>query len=361
MTEVFDVDYQTARLTHLVRCAGCASKIGPAQLAGVLKTLNLPEDVNLLVGLSTGDDAGVYRLSQNLAIVQTLDFFTPIVDDPYLFGQIAATNSLSDIYAMGGKPLTAMNIVCYPIRERGPADLLEILRGGADKVVEAGASLVGGHSIQDLEPKYGLSVTGTIDPDQVATNAGAQVGDVIVLTKPIGTGIIATAMKFDDCPEESFRAATTSMTHLNAGAAAAIVELGIGPNRPVHAATDITGFSLLGHLYKMAAASGQSITIDTKSVPLMPHVVELARRGNTTAGGVANLQFIGENLVGRDEISEHLLSALADPQTSGGLAISISASQVSKLQQLLRTNGTLVQAIIGNVVASKHPCVQLTL
>ncbi len=282
MTE--SIDRQT-RLTHLVRCAGCASKIGPAQLTDVLRKLNLPAADNLLVGLASGDDAGVYKIAPGLALVQTLDFFTPIVDDPYLFGQIAATNSLSDVYAMGGVPVTAMNILCYPIKERDPEELIRILQGGADKVVEAGASLVGGHSVVDAEPKYGLSVTGTIDPDHVATNAGARPGDVIVLTKPIGTGIIATAAKFGESSAESFEAAARGMTTLNAGAAEAMRSIGIGANEAIHAATDITGFSLIGHLYHMAKASGCAIRITTGSVPLYPGVLDLAEKGNTTAGG----------------------------------------------------------------------------
>ncbi len=315
-------DKQT-RLTHLVRCAGCASKIGPAQLTIVLGKLNLPFDDNLLVGLATGDDAGVYKIAPGIALVQTLDFFTPIVDDPYLFGQIAATNALSDVYAMGGKPITAMNILCYPIKERDPEELLQILKGGAGKVAEAGASLVGGHSVVDQEPKYGLSVTGTIDPDHVATNAGARPGDVIVLTKPLGTGIIATAAKFGECSDESFRAASKGMTTLNAGAAQTMRTLGIGPSDVVHAATDITGFSLIGHLYHMAKASGIAIRINADSIPIYPGTVELAEKGNTTAGGQANLEYVGKNLRDETRMSPAELAVFADPQTSGGLAICV--------------------------------------
>lgn len=352
------IDQQT-RLTHLVRCAGCASKIGPAQLTDVLRKLNLPAADNLLVGLKSGDDAGVYKIALGLALVQTLDFFTPIVDDPYLFGQIAATNSLSDVYAMGGIPVTAMNILCYPIKDRDPEELLRILQGGADKVAEAGASLVGGHSVVDAEPKYGLSVTGTIDPDHVATNAGARQGDVIVLTKPIGTGIIATAAKFGECSDASFQAAAKGMTTLNAGAAEVMRTLGIGPNDVVHAATDITGFSLIGHLYHMALASGIAIRIFEDLVPLYPGTVDLAVKGNTTTGGIANLEYLGADLSVEVELSPAELAAFADPQTSGGLAICISPAYLSEALALLSKAGTIVQAVIGEVVAADRPTISI--
>src|SRR5450755_2303455 len=191
----------------MAKAAGCAAKLNPATLEAVLRKLPRQTNPNVLVGFETNDDAGVYLINKDLALVQTVDFFTPIVDDPYLFGQIAATNALSDVYAMGGKPITAMNIVCFPIRERDPQELGEILRGGVDKVAEAGATLVGGHSVDDAEPKFGLSVTGLIDPDHITTNAGAQPGDVIVLTKMIGTGVITTASKFDACDAETLRSA----------------------------------------------------------------------------------------------------------------------------------------------------------
>jgi selenide,water dikinase len=319
----------------------------------------LPADANLLVGLATGDDAGVYRIAPGLALVQTLDFFTPIVDDPYLFGQIAATNALSDVYAMGGTPITAMNILCYPIKDRDPEELLQILKGGADKVAEAGASLVGGHSVVDQEPKYGLSVTGTVDPDHVATNAGAMPGDIIVLTKPIGTGIISTAAKFGECSTESFAAAAKGMTTLNAGAAQAMRTLGIGANGPVHAATDITGFSLIGHLYHLAKASGVAIRITADSVPRYPGTVHLAEKGNTTAGGSANREYIGSDLVLEADLSPAELATYVDPQTSGGLAICVSSDYASELVSLLARAGTLIQAVVGEVVCSDRATVTL--
>ena len=347
------------RLTQLAKCAGCAAKIGPAQLTQALQALSLPPDKNLLVGLATGDDAGVYRIAPNLALAQTLDFFPPIVDDPYLFGQIAAANSLSDVYAMGGIPLTAMNIVCFPIRERGPEELTEILRGGAEKVAEAGAALVGGHSIEDDEPKFGLSVTGRIDPAYIATNAGAKPGDVIILTKPLGTGIVTTAAKFEECPPETFAAASRSMAALNANASLAMQAVGIGPDLPVHAATDITGFSLLGHLYHLAKASGVGIELDCAAVPLLPSVRELAAAGHLTGGGKANRAYLADAVKGSADLLEYWLDLLTDPQTSGGLAICVAADSVPRLLAELEARNVATRAVIGRVIASPAPTMTL--
>jgi len=344
-----DLEVVRPRLTHLVRFAGCAAKIGPAQLGQALKNLPITADTNLLVGLTTGDDAGVYRIGPELALVQTLDFFTPIVDDPYLFGQIAACNSLSDVYAMAGRPITAMNIVCYPIKERDPAELAAILRGGADKVTEAGAALVGGHSIDDPEPKFGMSVTGLVHPDHVTTNAGAQPGDVIVLTKPLGTGIISTARKFDGCPEVSFDAAATGMVTLNAGAAEAMRAVGIGVALAVHAATDITGFGIIGHLYHVAKASGVSIRLNFNEIPLYPGTLDLADNGFTTAGGKRNLEYLSTALQFDRELASAEIATLSDPQTSGGLAICVAPGGLKDLLKELAVRGVLVQAIIGEV------------
>ncbi len=307
------------------------------------------------MGIATGDDAGIYRIAPNLALVQTVDFFTPIVDDPYLFGQIAAANSLSDVYAMGGKPITVMNILCYPITERDPHELAEILRGGADKVAEAGASLVGGHSVEDSEPKFGLSVTGLIDPDHVTTNAGAQVGDVIVLTKPLGTGIITTSAKFDECESEVLEAACLSMAKLNAGAAEAMRTLGIGADLPVHAATDITGFGLIGHLYHMAKASRVAIEIDSRALPALPDIEKQVIKGNVTRSDKENRAYLGDALQAASDVERWRLSLILDPQTSGGLAICVAPSHLDALIAELKANNTLVQAIIGRVVASETP------
>ncbi len=347
------------RLTQLAKCAGCAAKIGPAQLTQALQNLPLPVDPNLLVGLTTGDDAGVYRIAPNLALVQTLDFFPPIVDDPYLFGQIAAANSLSDVYAMGGRPLTAMNILCFPIRERGPEELAEILRGGAEKVAEAGAALVGGHSIEDDEPKFGLSVTGLIDPAHIATNAGARPGDVIVLTKPIGAGIVTTSAKFEECPPETLALACRNMATLNAAASLAMQTVGIGAELPVHAATDVTGFSLLGHLYHLAKASGVGIALNCAAVPLLPGVRELAAAGNVTRGGKSNRAYLADAVAGTPDVLENWLDLLTDPQTSGGLAICVAEDSVPRLLAELQARGVATRAVIGQIVASAAPTIAL--
>lgn len=321
----------------------------------MLRDLKIPGDANLLVGLTSGDDAGVYRVTENVALVQTLDFFTPIVDDPYLYGQIAAANSLSDVYAMGGRPLTAMNILCFPIHDRDPRELAEILRGGADKVAEAGVALVGGHSVDDPEPKFGLSVTGLIDPAHIATNAGARPGDLIVLTKPLGTGIVTTAAKFDECDPEVLALACRSMATLNAGAAEAMRQVGIGPNEAVHAATDITGFALCGHLFHMAKASGVGIEIDSLAVPLLPDVERMAAAGNVTRGGKENRAYLADNLRVGPNVSPDLLSVLLDPQTSGGLAIVVRPDAVGALLVALKQQNVLVHSVIGRIVASDNP------
>jgi selenide,water dikinase len=317
-----------------------------------LRDLKLPADERLIVGIATGDDAGVYRMSDDVAVVQTVDFFTPIVDDPYIYGQIAAANSLSDVYAMGGRPITVMNILCYPIASRDINELGAILRGGADKIAESGAALVGGHSVDDPEPKYGLSVTGLIDPEHVATNAGAQAGDAIVLTKPLGTGIITTAAKFDACDNATLGAACDSMASLNSGAAAAMRSVGIGPNG-VHAATDITGFALLGHMYHMARASGVGMELDAAAIPLLPNTERLAEEGNVTKGGKDNGAYLGDRVRFDPNVSTPLKDVLLDPQTSGGLAICVDESRLADLLNALTEAGVSVQAVIGRVVAGE--------
>jgi selenide,water dikinase len=324
-----------------------------------LRELTIPTDANLIVGLATGDDAGVYRIADHLALVQTVDFFTPIVDDPYRFGQIAAANSLSDVYAMGGRPITAMNILCYPIRERDPHELAEILRGGAEKVAEAGAALVGGHSVEDAEPKFGLAVTGLIDPAHVTTNAGAQPGDVIVLTKPLGTGIVTTAAKFDACDAATLDAACRSMAALNAGAAEAMRAVGIGPDLPVHAATDVTGFGLLGHLYHLAIASSVGLEIDSAAIPTLPEAERLAAEGNVTRGDRNNRAHLGDLLHVGADVAPARLSLLLDPQTSGGLAICVAAAEASRLLDALAAHGVETRTVIGRIVASTVPKIEV--
>jgi selenide,water dikinase len=318
----------------------------------VLRDLKLPSDEHLIVGIATGDDAGVYRIAEGVAVVQTLDFFTPIVDDPYRFGQIAAANSLSDVYAMGGRPVTVMNILCFPIGARDINELGAILRGGADKIAEAGAALVGGHSVDDPEPKYGLAVTGLIDPDHVATNAGARPGDVIVLTKPLGTGIITTAAKFDECPPEALDAACDSMAQLNAGAARAMNAVGIEPGG-VHAATDITGFGLLGHLLNLARVSGVRLEINAAAIPALPEAERLSAAGNTTRGERENAEYLAEGVQFAQEIPAPRRSLMCDPQTSGGLAIFVAEARAGDLLAALEREGVATRAVIGHAVAGE--------
>lgn len=302
-----------------------------------------------MVGIENSDDAGVVRLTPDLALVQTVDFFTPIVDDPYWFGRIAAANSLSDIYAMGAKPLTALNIVCFPIKDADPLELGEILRGGADTLREAGVLLLGGHSVDDPEPKFGLAVTGTVHPAQIATNAGARPGDLLVLTKPIGTGIITTAAMQDQCPPDALDAAVKSMATLNASAADAIRAIGIP--HPVHAVTDITGFGLLGHLSHWIRANPVRITLETADIPLLPQTQALAETGFTTGGGASNRRYVGQWLETAPGIEDWAVDVLSDPQTSGGLCIAVDAQYASRLVEELQRLGTPAAAIIGSVEA----------
>ena len=279
---------------------------------------------NLLVGNETSDDAGVYKLTEDLAIIQTLDYFTPIVDDPYMFGQIAAANALSDVYAMGGKPITAMNIVGYPIKKLGPDILVEILKGAADKVKEAGALTVGGHSIDDLEPKFGLSVTGTVHPDRIWKNVGAKVGDVLVLTKPIGVGIVSTGIKRGLVTAELEQLAEQTMATLNRKAAEAAYDL--SPS----AVTDITGFGLLGHAYEMADGSKVSMRINFNKVPLLPDTLSLAEQGSIPGGSKSNFDWLKDSLHFAENVSEIEQLILCDANTSGGLFFSMKPNEASE-------------------------------
>lgn len=270
---------------------------------------------DLLVGFETKDDAGVFRLSETRALVQTMDFFTPIVDDPYAYGQIAAANALSDVYAMGGRPLTVMNIACFDPTMAPPEVWAAILRGMHYKVVEAGAVTVGGHTVEDKEPKFGLSVTGVVDPSRMFENTQAQVGDLIYLSKPLGTGIITTAAKNDVCSTEALEAAIQSMSALNRSAAE------VGLTHRVRCATDITGFGLAGHLANVARGSGVRIEISAPSLPLLPDVEVLVSKGQVTGGAAKNGAFLGEMLSFSDGVLDWLRAVVLDPQTSGGLAL----------------------------------------
>lgn len=280
---------------------------------------------NLLVGLESPDDAGVYQVSADTALVQTVDFFTPIVDDPFTFGQIAAANSLSDIYAMGGRPITAMNIVGFPLGKLDIDILKEILRGGLEKLAEAEVVLVGGHSVEDQELKYGLSVTGLIHPKKVLTKQGAQAGDVLILTKPLGTGIIATALKGGLASTAAMNKIVDSMTTLNRKAAEIMQDFG------VHACTDITGFGLIGHAYEVARAGSIGICLHASSIPVFPEALEYARMGLVPGGGHANRSFYEPFVEYRDTISEELRDILYDPQTSGGLLFSVAKEKHKSL------------------------------
>ena len=300
------------------------------------------KDPNLLVGMDKPDDAGVYRLSDDLALILTLAFFTPVVDDPYLFGQIAVTNALSDVYAMGGKPLTAMNIICFP-QEGDVSILQDILRGGHDKMAEAGVLLVGGHSVDDSEIKYGLSVTGTVHPDKVLRNMGSQPGDRLILTKPVGTGIISTAIKADMADEAVEAKAAGYMNTLNKIPA----ELMAGFD--IHACTDVTGFGLLGHACEMIGGGDAGMTIFAARVPAFPEAFEYARMGLIPAGAYRNEKFRASVVKKEAGVSDDSMKILFDPQTSGGLLISLTDRLYVKLLRMLHDAGIPEAAIIGEI------------
>jgi selenide,water dikinase len=307
----------------------------------------------MLVGTETADDAGVYRLRPDLAIVNTVDFFTPIVDDPYLFGQISATNSLSDVYAMGGDPKTCMNIVCFPRGKMDISILGEILKGGADKVKETGAVIIGGHSIIDEEIKYGMAVTGVIHPDKIFRNVGVQEGDVLILTKPLGTGIITTALKRGKASEESVKEAVTSMTTLNAAASF------VARKHPVHAVSDITGFGILGHAQEMASGSGVTLIIESAKLPLLKSAVRLAEKGYITGGCKRNKDYLDDKMVIEKSVSEGLAEVALDPQTSGGLLIAIGKKHAAKFLDELHAAGVKVACEIGYATSQQKPWVRL--
>jgi selenide,water dikinase len=316
--------------------------LGPGDLARVLCDLKLVKNENLLVGLESGDDAGVVRLTDEIALIQTVDFFTPIADDPYLFGQIAAANALSDVYAMGGRPLCAMNIVCFPKKDMEISILTDVLKGGLSKIHEADAVLVGGHSIEDRELKYGLSVTGVVHPQEVLTNRGAQALDALVLTKPLGTGIIATAVKGDMATDESQEVSIASMTALNRKAAEALEGLS------VHACTDVTGFGLIGHLAEMIQDSDVGAVIRSADVPILPSVEEYCNLGLLPGGLHRNRDFRAGMVELGASVPRHLQDALHDPQTSGGLLVALPSEEAQKLLSGLDAT------IIGGVVLD-HP------
>src|SRR2546428_966316 len=299
-------------LTQGVAAAGCAAKLGPADLLQILHSFPPFESPDLIVGTETSDDAGVFRLRPDLAIVNTVDFFTPIVDDPYVFGQIAATNSLSDVYAMGGEPKTAMNIVCFPKGKMEMEVLGEILKGGADKVKESGAVIIGGHSIIDEEIKYGMAITGVIHPDKIFRNVGVQEGDALILTKPLGTGIITTAFKKGKASKESVDEAVAFMTTLNAPASAVMCKY------PVHACSDVTGFGILGHALGMASGSGVTLVIESQKLPIMHRAPRLAEKGYITGGGKRKPGYFEEKITVEEALSGGNVEIAFRPLTLGG-------------------------------------------
>lgn len=319
-------------------------------MAQVLCQLPKNIDENLIVGIDTSDDAGVYKLNSETAIMQTVDFFTPVVDDPYIFGQIAATNSLSDIYAMGGEPKLCMNIICFP-NCLSKETMTKILKGGHDKVIEAGALIIGGHTIEDDEPKYGLSVTGFIKPEDIITNSNAKEGDYLVLTKPLGIGIINTAIKAQLCSKEAYDIAVKNMTTLNKSAKDAMIKVG------VNSCTDVTGFGLLGHTLEMAEGSNVTIKIYVDKLPIIKEAIEYANMGLIPKGAYDNKKFIGDKVKFNSEIREELIDILYDPQTSGGLLISISKEKIELLLNELK-NSNLEFSVIGEVIKkTDHPII----
>ena len=317
------------KLTKLAKCAGCGAKVGAGVLAKLLDGIRVHQDPNLLVGFDKSDDASVYKITEELALVQTVDFFPPIDDDPYTFGQIAATNALSDVYAMGGEPKLALNIMAIP--ENLPKEAVHaLLRGGYDKVYEAGAIITGGHSILDDEPKYGLAVTGFVHPDKLLKNCGAKDTDVLFLTKPLGIGILTTAAKADLVSEETMEYAKRLMTTLNRGARDVMVKY------RVHACTDVTGFSLMGHGLEMAQGSDMELEIDTSAIDLMDEAKGFAEMGILPAGMYRNRSF-AEEWVDPGDVPLAIQDMLYDPQTSGGLLIAVDREDADAMYEELKS------------------------
>lgn len=316
------------KLTKLAKCAGCGAKVGAGVLAQLLEGIRVHQDPNLLVGFDKSDDASVYKVSDDLALVQTVDFFPPIADDPYLFGQIAATNALSDVYAMGGEPKLCLNIMAIP--DSMPKEAVhQLLRGGYDKVYEAGALITGGHSILDDEPKYGLAVTGFVHPDRVLTNSGAKPGDVLLFTKPLGIGVLTTAAKAEMASQEGIELANQLMTTLNKSARDAMVKY------RVHACTDVTGFGMLGHTFEMAQGSDVEIELHVADIAFIPEAVEFARMGILPEGMYRNRSFAESGVdAGETELCRQDL--LYDPQTAGGLLMAVDPADADALYEELK-------------------------
>jgi selenium donor protein len=333
---------QKVKLTHFSHGLGCGCKMRPQFLEQILAGLPVPTDPALLVGTGSKDDAAVYKINDEQAIVQTVDFFTPIVDDPYDFGAIAATNAISDIYAMGGKPLFALNIVAFPSKKLSAAILEQILKGASDKAAEAGIAIVGGHSIDDEEPKFGMTVTGIIHPGNVLTNNHALPGDVLILTKPIGTGIISTAIRKEIADEDAMKEAIGWMKTLNRAAAETLADF------PVSTCTDVTGFGLMGHLTEISRGSGVDVEIFFSKVPFMGKIAAYAEAGAVSGGTRGNYEYYSTWIEWDELLNQIERYMLSDAQTSGGLLIAIPEAYSAKLLETLHARGVASAAVIGS-------------
>jgi len=349
----------------MAKAAGCAAKLNPATLDAVLRKLPRQSDANVLVGFDTNDDAGIYKISEALALVQTVDFFTPIVDDPTLFGQIAAANALSDVYAMGGTPISSLSIVGFP--EKGDPEILEaIIRGGLSKMQEANCSVIGGHSIRNEDMLFGYAVTGTIDPRRVWRNVGARPNDILIFTKPLGTGVITTALKKDAASPQALAAATIAMTTLNRAASISLQEFenNSRTKSPIHAVTDVTGFSLLGHAREMALGdpanntASVSLEIDHAAFEYFPGAIDCARGGHLSGGLKNNRAFIGDCVAFAQSVVPEFQDLLFDPQTSGGRLVAIAPEAADDALAGLRKHGVNARTV-GRVVAKQSPLISV--
>lgn len=347
------MEKERIQLTQFAKSAGCAAKLSPQILAEVVGKLPNFQNENLLVGVETSDDAAVYRISEDLAMIQTLDFFPPMVDDPYTFGQIAAANALSDIYAMGGEPKLALNIVAYP-NCLGAEVLGEILAGGADKVKEAGAVLAGGHSINDEEPKYGMSVTGFVHPDKIWKNQGACPGDVLILTKALGTGLVNTAVKAELASEYAQKKVIESMTTLNKKAR------DVFQSFPIHCCTDVTGFSLAGHGLEIAKASEVTLEIWADRLPILPEALDYAAMGLVPEGTYRNKRYQKPEVLLEGDIEEAMEDLIFDPQTSGGLLIGVEEKYAKVILEALKNKEMETPfAVIGRVIKKQEVFIKI--
>jgi selenide,water dikinase len=358
--------FDAVKLTSMAKAAGCAAKLAAGTLDSVLRRLPRQIDPKVLVGFETSDDAGVYQLDEKTALVQTVDFFTPIVDDPHTFGEIAAANSLSDIYAMGGRPISALSIVGFP--EKGDPEILaQILEGGLAKMIDAKCTVIGGHSIRNEDVLFGYAVTGLIDPQRVWKNVGARCGDALLFTKALGTGVISTALKKDKAAEDSIRSSIHSMTTLNRAAAEALHEIESQAKweNAIHAVTDVTGFSLLGHAREMALGNPEkgiqpaSFEIDHAAFSYLPGALQAAKDGHLPGGLKNNREFIGECAEFSSSVPQEYRDLLFDPQTSGGLLISIDAQAAADTLAALLRHGITARCV-GSVLQKKSPLIYVT-